>query len=54
MIVFLQFLGVLVAVLLLQVTAGVLRYLFTDLVTSHGTVAMARSSVVVMMMMSFR
>lgn len=38
---FLQFLGVLVAVLLLQVTAGVLGYLFTDLVTSHGTVAIA-------------
>lgn len=36
-----QFLGILVAVLLLQVTAGVLAYLFTDLVRSPGTVAMA-------------
>lgn len=38
---FLQFLGILVVVLLLQVTAGVVGYLFTDLVTSQVTVAMA-------------
>lgn len=32
---FLQFLGILATVLLLQVVAGVVCYLFTDLVTSH-------------------
>lgn len=33
--IFLQFLGILTAVVLLQVAAGVVGYLFTDLVTSH-------------------
>lgn len=32
---FLQFLGILVVVVLLQVAAGVVGYLFTDLVRSH-------------------
>lgn len=43
----LQFLGILVLVLLLQVTAGVLGYLFTDLVPSpphgcHGNISAAK------------